>query len=273
MKKEENGILTKIGCIVVVVYLCITCYHQCSSSPMHQESKELTKEQIVALNDSCYDVCFYDILAAVALVENFHATPYHCGAKWTIGYGSTVLSDGTPVTENTPRINKDDAKEIVYNYLNKHVKPFILKYVYRPLNSNEMISTCLFIYNIGGANFSGFDGDGNERGLPSNFLCAINENLPPEECAKRLTGFRSSNGKQANGLLKRRWIEGAIFLGIITPEMLLSLEPAHFYQDSLMFYYKEESMEEYWNFDYSEETIDKFFEKNISSTDNVLSIL
>lgn len=272
MEQKKTSIQLKISCMLVGAYLCAAFYHQCSSSLKQETVSDLTEEKIIFLNDSCYEATLDDIMAAIALVEGFHKTPYFCGVKWTIGYGSTILEDGSSVKENTPTISCEQAKNIVYNHLNKHVKPFILNYVYRPLNSDEMRTTCLFIYNIGGKNFSGYDEDGNECGEPSNYLRALNQNLPPEECARYLTGFRSSNGKQANGLLKRRWVEGAIYLGILTPEIVLMLQPERFYGDTISFYYKQQN-DDYWDYDYSEETIQEFLEKNISEKNNVQSIL
>lgn len=275
-REEKASIQLKIGCILAATYLCVVFCHDWSPSPEPsvQETPLLTQEEITAHNDSCYEDCYDYIVSAIALTEGFHDEPYHCGAKWTIGYGSTVLENGSRVTENTAPITHKQAKSIVHKHLNKRVRPF-LKYVYRPLNINEMLTTCMFVYNIGGTNFSGYTETGKKIGEPSKFLCALNQNLPARECARLLTGFRSSNGKQANGLLKRRWIEGAIYLGIITPEMIPYMKPERFYKDDVSFYYtqNEPSADNYWDFDYSLETVMAFLTKNISNTNNVQSIL
>ena len=45
-----------------------------------------------------------------------------------------------------------------------------------------------------------------------------------------MTEYRRSAGKRANGLLKRHWVQGAAYLGILTAKNIGDLEPRKFYQ-------------------------------------------
>lgn len=127
-----------------------------------------------------------------------------------------------------------EAQNCVRHHLRSYVFPVIDQYVERELSEGEMLATCLFIYNIGGGNFA------NQKGIGRScaFLKALNDNKSSQECARKMTEFYRSAGKKVDGLLKRRWVEGAIFCGYLTAEDILQLEPAGFYNSrSLNDYY------------------------------------
>ena len=45
--------------------------------------------------------------------EGFRSKPYRCPAGvWTIGYGTTWLREGVPVTQDTPEITEEDAVKL-----------------------------------------------------------------------------------------------------------------------------------------------------------------
>ena len=269
----KRKILAQIiaGALICWAFIAISNY---IFSACHHPRGVREVVNVDSLNQECYSACLDDMVVCVALTEGFYQEPYHCGARWTVGYGTTILPDGFPVTKETKRVNKDQAKEYVYSHLDQHVKPF-LKYVERELSSEEMITTCLFVYNIGGENFSGYDEDGNLCGEPSQYLLALNNYEDAEECARKLTGFRSSNGKFAPGLLKRHWVEAAIFLGKITIDDILMLKPERFYDDTLAFYFVANECAEdgYYNYDFGQETVQDFLDANRNDSINVLSII
>lgn len=93
------------------------------------------------------------MIACIAYVENYFPTSYFCGARWTIGYGTTGYADGKKVLPNQ-RISKKEAQNCVRHHLRSYVFPVIDQYVERELSEGEMLATCLFIYNIGGGNFA-----------------------------------------------------------------------------------------------------------------------
>ena len=218
-----------------------------ASKPAKQTEKKATKKSVAYPED--------DIIAALAYVENFHSEAYFDGARWTIGYGSTAYADGTKVEEGQ-KISLLDARACTVEYLNKHVYPCIEKYVKRKLSPAETIGTCMFIYNIGAGNFA-----------TSDFLQALNDGLDKEECARRMTQFTKSAGKEAPGLLKREWVQGAVFCGYITPDDLLELTPGSVYSYGVGEFYNgiSRSWDGYYNPKFSDETVRQFLEENRGS--------
>ena len=145
--------------------------------------------------------------------------------------------------------------------------PFF-QYFTRPLTDGEIIGTALFIYNVGGLAATGYSWDGRQLNEGSRFFCAVNAGDSSEYCANCLTTFRKANGKRANGLLKRRWVEGALFLGLLTPEDVRGLVPAKFYSTKVKeFYYlndKNDFQEQdgVFKLRYDQETVDHFLVVN-----------
>lgn len=205
--------------------------------------KKKSQEEISRINLELCHKLQNEIFVCVAYVEDFgkgrdvkrfspdaRSKPYFCGAKWTTGYGSTIYPKGTVVKKKNKPISKAYAKQCVLAHLEKRVFPFIEKYVTRVLTESEILGTCMFVYNIGGENFSGYKANGKKFRKPSAFLAAINGNESIEDCARKMTGFRGSNGVRANGLLKRHWVQAAIFCGHLIALDLLDLKPASFYE-------------------------------------------
>lgn len=157
-----------------------------------------------------------------------------------------------------------DAQKCARAHLRKYVFPYIDKYVKRPLTQQEIIGTSLFIYNIGPGNFK-----------KSAFLQAVNSGKNPTECVRRMTEFTKSAGKIATGLLKREWVQGAIYCGYITPYDLLELMPCGFYNYGLNEFYSSttRAWDGYYNIKYSEDGVKKFLQKNKSRTNRVIDII
>ncbi|MDR0803916.1 MAG: hypothetical protein LBO08_02405 [Rickettsiales bacterium] len=100
------------------------------------------------------------LAATVVLPESFRSAPYtDSKGIWTIGFGSTVLSDGTKVSKDTSPITESEA----YAEVEKHIRDrevFMTLYVYcchagKPMGYNEILSFGNTVYNSGTATFEG----------------------------------------------------------------------------------------------------------------------
>lgn len=176
-----------------------------------------------------------DIFTCIAWVEDDEGeNVYWCGARWTGPYGVTVNEQGY-FFHRGDQVSKKRAKKLAHQHLKKQVFPFLC-HVERRLSDDEIIGVCLFIYNVGGEQFSGYNLDGtvarDKRGRiipPSEFLQAINRGDKPEKVVNYMTGFRKSGGRRANGLLKRHWVTGGIYLGKISVNDVKKCRPKSFY--------------------------------------------
>ena len=204
-----------------------------------------------------------ELIICLAYVEDYKPTSYFCGKRWTIGYGSTIYADGTRVKSNE-KIDMLSAQKCVRAHLRKHVFPYIDQYVKRPLTRQEIIGTSMFIYNVGPGNFKN-----------SDFLKALNNGVAPFECSRRMTEFTKSAGKVAKGLLKREWVQSAIYCGYITPYDLLELKPAGFYNYSVEHFYKTPTRlrDGYYKYDFSQQKLQDFLKDNRASSKRVIDII
>lgn len=222
---------------IVVALIMAMCFVSCTD-----ELDKAKQEAMPSLNNLSSEAKYnveraYDIVDKVfpfvALIESDHGEgkPYYDrAARWTVWYGTTVKPDGSMVRRNDPWIPRSKGKEYCYIHLFKHVFPFFQHFDKRKLTDEQIICTALFIYNVGGENVTGFNIQGKRVGTPSSYLLAVNQGKNAEYCVNCLTGFRKANGKLAGGLLKRHWVEGAAYLGILTPQNILPLKPAQFYE-------------------------------------------
>lgn len=78
--------------------------------------------------------------------EGFRAQAYKCPAGlWTVGYGTTVYPDGTPVKKGDT-VTKAKAEAYLIDYLNKKVRPYLkgLK-----LKAGQQAAIESIVYNVG----------------------------------------------------------------------------------------------------------------------------
>jgi GH24 family phage-related lysozyme (muramidase) len=287
--KKFCKVLAIVGMLVAFSWIAEKVSPKMESYALEYDSVVYETEQarVAAANRTVYLACRENLLKCIALVEDFHSKPYYDGcARWTIGYGTTIYPNGDRVTSKDKEISKEFAKECVFSHCDQHVWPWIEKYVTRELTPSEMLGTCMFIYNVGGENFAARDADGNAlkkctgRGknkkivelTPSCFLQAINNNDDAVETAEKMTGFRSAGGKMARGLLKRHWVQGAIYLGLLNPFNVNFLEPGGFYGSSVDYYYTSQKGD-FWKYDFSRNKIKEFIRDNSSINKNVLAII
>lgn len=218
--------------VLVGMYLFITLPTSCSLNSEKQEDKEVCDSVETFDNVARADALSEDIFSFICLVEGGvlkkTGENYHCGARWTTWYGVTTTPDGKFLKKGQI-IPKAQAKAWSFEHLHKHVYPF-LKYFSHKLSDEQIIGICLFVYNVGGEALTGYSADGEQVKEPCEFFKAVNNGLAPEECVNKMTEYRKSAGKRANGLLKRHWVQGAAYLGILTANNIGDLEPRKFYQ-------------------------------------------
>ena len=237
--------------------------HQTSNTPdTNLGIEEDISATVLPENRDFYLSIEDEIIICIAYVENYYSQAYFCGARWTIGYGSTIYADGSRV-KSGDTISMIDAQNCARTHLRKRVFPYIDKYVKRELSRAEIIGTSLFIYNVGAGNFAN-----------SAFLQAVNDGQSAVECVRRMTEFTKSAGQFAPGLLKREWVQGAIYCGYISPYDLLDLTPAGFYNYGVGEYFgSSRSWDGYYNPKYSDKAIKNFLLKNRGSGTRVIDIV
>jgi lysozyme len=140
---------------------------------------------------------FMDIKLAMELIkqyEGYKEKAYLCPAGvWTIGFGTTVYPDGTPVRQGDV-INDRDAIQ----YLNDHcfdIKLQIKKLIKEgiELNHNQMAALICFVYNVGIGAFK-----------TSTMRKKINLGADKWEVSKEFLRWNKANGVELLGLTRRR---------------------------------------------------------------------
>ena len=224
-----------VAAVLYVFYLFTTLPTSCSLNTGKQENEEIYDSDSVETFDNVAraDALSEDIFSFICLVEGGVLNEktgenYHCGARWTTWYGVTTTPDGKFLKKGQ-RIPKATAKAWAFYHLRKNVYPF-LAYFGHKLTDEQIIGICLFAYNVGGEALTGYSVQGEKLKEPCEFFIAVNNGDAPEECVNKMTEYRKSAGKRANGLLKRHWVQGAAYLGILTSNNIGELEPRKFYQ-------------------------------------------
>ncbi len=215
------------------MYLFMSLPTSCSLNSEKQEDIEdydsvETFDNVARANELSEDIFSFICLVEGGIVNEKTGENYHCGARWTTWYGVTTTPDGKFLKKGQ-RIPKATAKAWAFEHLRKHVYPFLSHFT-RKLTDEQIIGVCLFIYNVGGEALTGYSADGEKVKEPCEFFISVNKNEDPETCVNKMTEYRKSAGKRANGLLKRHWVQGAAYLGILTARNISDLEPRKFYQ-------------------------------------------
>lgn len=133
--------------------------------------------------------------------EGFSEKPYLDVVKVpTIGYGTTVYTDGKKVKMTDPLISKENALKELTHHINESCIPYIKSNVKVDLNQNQIDALCSFIYNVGAGNF-----------IKSTLLKKIN-NKDFIGAADEFLKWNKAEGKVFAGLTKRRQSERKLFL-------------------------------------------------------------
>ena len=91
-----------------------------------------------------------DGVALIEKYEGFRAQAYKCPVGlWTVGYGTTVYPDGTPVKKGDT-VTKAKAEAYLVDYLNKKVRPYLKGLKLKPSQQAAIES---IVYNVGNGFF------------------------------------------------------------------------------------------------------------------------
>ena len=253
--------------LVIVLILALVGIKKCTLPAVIDDSRTPSEYNVQRAED-----LLENMFLLVAYVEddkgNQETGTYFCGARQTAAYGVTVKPDGNLVSERD-KVSRAQAKEWAIYHLRTRVLPFLSHADGLRLSDEKLYMIMLVIYNMGGELVTGYRLNGTRCGEPARFFTALNEGRPVEEVANLLTRYRKSAGKRAPGLLKRHWVEGAVGLGIITPENVLNLRPVQFYETKNFGNYywltKNRNLVEkngLYQLRYDETTINTFFNMN-----------
>ncbi len=265
------------------MYLFMSLPTSCSLNSEKKEDIELndsveTFDNVARANELSEDIFSFICLVEGGIVNEKTGENYHCGARWTTWYGVTTTPDGKFLKKGQ-RIPKATAKAWAFEHLRKHVYPFLSHFT-RKLTDEQIIGVCLFIYNVGGEALTGYSADGEKVKEPCEFFISVNKNEDPETCVNKMTEYRKSAGKRANGLLKRHWVQGAAYLGILTARNISDLEPRKFYQTKNFgnYYWVDKEREPqadkygFYRLRFDDVTVNTFFNMNEGDTVTVNSI-
>lgn len=139
-------------------------------------------------------------LSLIKSFEGFSSRPYLCPAGvWTIGYGSTRLADGSPVTKSTPIVSEEDATKLLEGTLEAYERA-VDAAVDVSINQNQFDALVSLCYNIGAGNLS-----------KSTLVRVLNLGNSIK-AADEFLRWNKVKGKPIKGLTIRREAERKLFL-------------------------------------------------------------
>lgn len=134
--------------------------------------------------------------------EGFEAAPYLCPANVpTIGYGTTIYSDGTKVSMDDDPIDEAKAEEELLNHIKK-VEKQVKNVLEVKLKAHQLAALISFTYNVGIGNFS------KSTLLRKVNHCPDDQNIPDE-----FRRWTKGGGKVLRGLIRRREEEVELWTG------------------------------------------------------------
>jgi lysozyme len=144
--------------------------------------------------------------AVVKRIEGFSATPYPDNPgnphnTWTIGYGSIVDPGGQPVTPHTPPVTEDDATALLLRDM-AGAAAAVQGWVHVSLAVHEAAALISWTYNLGGDSLR-----------KSTMLANLN-NGDRASVPGQMRLWHNQAGEPLLGLLRRRWAEAGIFVGM-----------------------------------------------------------
>ncbi|AYN29453.1 lysozyme [Buttiauxella sp. 3AFRM03] len=165
-----------------------------------------TSKVIVGRNTWDRETIPLSATSVVKRIEGFYSSPYDDngakpGGTWTIGYGTIIDAQGKAVTSQTQPITEAEAETLLRRDMEGATRDVALR-VNVPLLECEAAALISWTYNLGGGNLA-----------KSTMLKCINSDQRssvPDEMRKWI----NQEGKPLLGLLRRRWAEAAIFIGI-----------------------------------------------------------
>ncbi|WP_434583638.1 lysozyme [Klebsiella sp. R390] len=144
--------------------------------------------------------------SVIKRIEGFYSSPYDDngsipGGTWTIGYGTIIDASGKAVTPHTAPITEAEAEQLLVRDM-KGAAHTVQQRVYVSLLECEAAALISWTYNLGGGNLA--------KSTMLKYINSGQKTRVPDEMRKWI----SQEGKPLLGLLRRRWAEAAIFIGI-----------------------------------------------------------
>jgi lysozyme len=137
-------------------------------------------------------------LAIIKSFEGWSPSVYHCGARWTIGFGSTYDLDRNRITPAHPNIDEDTGAILLRQEV-RHSEGAIRRLIKYVLNENQFSSLVSFCYNVGSGNLE-----------KSSLRMKLNRG-DVEGASAEFPKWRRSAGRILPGLVRRRVAERALF--------------------------------------------------------------
>lgn len=140
--------------------------------------------------------------AVVRRIEAFRSHPYaDSGGVWTIAFGNTHDAAGGPVTPMTPAVTFAQGEALLLRDMQSAAAD-VAREVTVDLRDCEAAALISWTYNLGEGNLA-----------ISTMLRRVNEGDKPGAAAA-MREWINAGGRPLLGLLRRRWAEAAIFLGM-----------------------------------------------------------
>ena len=134
--------------------------------------------------------------------EGFESKPYLCPANVpTIGYGSTMYTNGERVTMDDPEITEEQAEAMLLDTI-KGVEKQVKNVLEVKLPAHKLAALISFTYNVGIGNFAN-----------STLLAWINSNPDFSRIPEQFRRWNKGGGRVLNGLIRRREAEVALWIG------------------------------------------------------------
>ena len=137
-------------------------------------------------------------LGIIKSFEGWSSSVYHCGARWTIGYGSTYDRNRNRITPSHPDIDEVEG-EVLLRQEVSHSEGAINRLIKYPLNANQFSSLVSFCYNVGSGNLQ-----------KSSLRMKLNRG-DIEGASAEFPKWRRSAGRILPGLVRRRVAERRLF--------------------------------------------------------------
>jgi lysozyme len=144
--------------------------------------------------------------AVVRRLEGFSATPYDDngpapGGTMTIGYGSIRDAKGNPVTDKTPPVTEAEAVKLLQDDMLGAAKA-VARRVKPALNQAQAAALISWTYNLG------------EGSLAKSTMLTLLNSSKFDAVPNEMRRWVHHEGRALVGLLRRRWVEAAIFCGM-----------------------------------------------------------
>ena len=140
--------------------------------------------------------------AGIQLIKTFEGcllNAYLCPAKvWTIGYGSTRYTNGTPVKQGD-KITQQQAEELLIDTVNIFSQN-VSKLIKSELTDNQFSALVSFAFNLG-----------INALAKSTLLKKVNVNPNDKSIEHEFCKWVNAGGKKLSGLVRRRNAESKLY--------------------------------------------------------------